>query len=54
MESPEGKTSKIISTGNDELDKKIGGGIPLRSLTLVEGQPDAGKSVLTQQMVWDR
>ena len=43
---------RMISTGNDELDKKIGGGIPLRSLSLVEGQPDSGKSVLTQQMVW--
>jgi flagellar protein FlaH len=41
-----------ISTGNDELDKKIGGGIPPRSLSLIEGQPDSGKSVLTQQMVW--
>jgi flagellar protein FlaH len=43
---------KIISTGNDELDKKIGGGIPLGTLSLVEGQPDSGKSVLTQQMIW--
>ena len=41
-----------ISTGNEELDKKIGGGIPANSLTLIEGQPDSGKSVLTQQMVW--
>ena len=24
----------------------------MRTLTLVEGQPDSGKSVLTQQMVW--
>ena len=46
------KDARIISTGNDELDKKIGGGIPLRSLSLVEGQPDSGKSVLSQQMVW--
>ena len=46
------KDNRIISTGNDELDKKMGGGIPLRTLTLVEGQPDSGKSVLTQQMVW--
>ena len=52
MDTLEEKTSKIISTGNDELDKKIGGGIPLRSLTLIEGQPDSGKSVLNQQMVW--
>jgi flagellar protein FlaH len=46
------KDNRIISTGNDELDKKMGGGIPLRTLTLVEGQPDSGKSVLTQQMIW--
>ena len=46
------KELKIISTGNDELDKKMGGGIPLGTLTLVEGQPDSGKSVLTQQMLW--
>ena len=41
-----------VSTGNDELDKKIGGGIPSNTLTIVEGQPDSGKSVLLQQMVW--
>ncbi len=52
MDEHEEKISRIISTGNDELDKKIGGGIPLRSLSLIEGQPDSGKSVLTQQMVW--
>jgi flagellar protein FlaH len=46
------KDNRIISTGNDDLDKRIGGGIPLKSLSLVEGQPDSGKSVLTQQMVW--
>lgn len=42
----------VISTGNSEIDKKLGGGIPRGSLTLIEGQSDAGKSVLTQQMVW--
>ncbi len=52
MDTLEEKTSRIISTGNDELDKKIGGGIPLGSLTLIEGQPDSGKSVLNQQMLW--
>ena len=46
------KVTKIIETGNDELDKKMGGGIPTQSLTLIEGEPDAGKSVLTQHMVW--
>lgn len=52
MVTTDDRHSRIISTGNDELDKKIGGGIPLRSLSLIEGQPDSGKSVLTQQMVW--
>lgn len=41
-----------VSTGNEELDKKMGGGIPSHSLTLIEGQPDSGKSVLMQQMTW--
>ena len=43
---------RLISTGNTELDKKMGGGIPEGSLTLIEGQSGAGKSVLTQQLVW--
>ena len=42
----------VISTGHGEIDKKLGGGIPVGSLTLVEGQSDAGKSVLCQQMIW--
>lgn len=40
-----------ISTGNGELDGKMGGGIPLGSLTLIEGDSGAGKSVLSQQMM---
>jgi flagellar protein FlaH len=42
----------VVTTGAPELDKKMGGGIPVGSLTLVEGDSDAGKSVLTQQMAW--
>ena len=42
----------VISTGNGELDAKMGGGIPLGSLTLIEGSSGAGKSVLVQQMIW--
>lgn len=42
----------IISTGNPEFDKKMGGGLPGSSLTLIEGQSDAGKSVLAQQLIW--
>jgi len=43
---------QLVPTGNTEIDKKIGGGLPPRSLTLIEGQSDAGKSVLTQQFIW--
>ncbi|MCR4406684.1 MAG: response regulator [Anaerolineae bacterium] len=42
----------IISTGNGELDGKMGGGIPIKSLTLIEGDSGAGKSVLAQQMMY--
>ncbi len=40
-----------IQTGNPELDSKIGGGLPIGSLTLIEGTSGAGKSVLTQQIM---
>ena len=43
---------RVISTGNAEIDKKMGGGIPAGSLILIEGQSDSGKSVLAQQLIW--
>jgi flagellar protein FlaH len=43
---------RIVCSGNAEMDKKMGGGIPEGSLTLIEGQSDAGKSVLVQQLTW--
>jgi len=46
------KEIKEITTGSGEIDRKLGGGIPAGSLTLIEGQSDAGKSVLTQQLIW--
>jgi archaeal flagellar protein FlaH len=52
MVSESGLRSKVISTGNSEIDKKLGGGIPLGSMTLVEGESDSGKSVISQQMIW--
>lgn len=42
---------KILTTGNAEIDKKIADGLPLGSLTLIEGENDTGKSVLTQQFM---
>lgn len=43
---------RVISTGNGEIDNNLGGGIPRASMTLVEGESDSGKSVLTQQLAW--
>lgn len=48
----ENQNKSIISTGHPEIDNKLGGGVPIGSLTLIEGQSDAGKSVLCQQMIW--
>jgi flagellar protein FlaH len=42
---------RVISTGSVEIDKKMGGGIPEGSLILIEGQSNAGKSVVTQQFI---
>ncbi len=42
----------VVSTGNVEIDNKMGGGIPLGSLTLIDGHSHAGKSVLSQQLMW--
>ena len=46
------RTKKVVSTGSDELDGKIGGGIPLGSLSLIEGGSHSGKSVFAQQLLW--
>jgi len=43
---------RVIATGHPEIDKKLAGGIPVGSLALIEGESDAGKSVLCQQMMW--
>lgn len=42
----------VISSGNDELDNKIGGGLPVGSVTLIEGGSGSGKSVLAEQITW--
>jgi len=42
---------EMIKTGNEELDRKIGG-IPIPSLCLVEGENSSGKSVLVQLIAY--
>jgi len=44
------KKRDSIITAIPEVDEKLGGGIPLGSLCLVEGHSDAGKSVLCQHL----
>lgn len=44
------KKKEAIVTGITEIDDKLGGGIPLCSLCLIEGHSDAGKSVLCQHL----
>jgi flagellar protein FlaH len=45
------KKRDAIITGVPEVDDKLGGGIPLGSLCLIEGDADSGKSVLCQHLV---
>ena len=54
MVSPTGtvESAQIVSTGSSEIDKKMGGGIPIGSLVLLEGQSDAGKSVLSRHFTY--
>jgi flagellar protein FlaH len=42
----------VILTGIREVDEKLGGGIPVGSLGLIEGHSDAGKSVLCQHLTY--
>ena len=44
------KKKELVVTGVSEVDEKLGGGIPVGSLVLVEGHSDAGKSVLCQHL----
>lgn len=50
MAKTERKKKETIVTGVAEVDDKLGGGIPLGSLCLIEGHSDAGKSVLCQHL----
>ena len=42
----------VVVTDRSEIDQKLGGGIPVGSLTLVEGVSDGGKSVLVQHFAY--
>ncbi len=42
----------VVLSGLRELDEKLGGGLPLGSLGLIEGHSDSGKSVLCQHLTF--
>ena len=43
--------ANILKLNNPELDRKMGG-LPLPSLTLVEGANDSGKTIILQQFTY--
>jgi flagellar protein FlaH len=43
---------RMITTGNEELDVKMAGGLPFPALVVVEGGHGTGKSVLVQQFAY--
>ena len=46
------QSSEVISTGSVEIDRRLGGGIPLKTVMLIEGQDASGKSTFAQQLIW--
>ncbi|MCJ7510000.1 MAG: flagellar accessory protein FlaH [Dehalococcoidia bacterium] len=51
-EEEEEARKRLITVGVMDIDKRLVGGLPQDSLTLVEGDPDAGKSVVIQQLTF--
>ena len=51
-EPEEEEKQRILTVGVMDIDKRLGGGLPPSSLTLVEGDPDAGKSIIVQQLTF--
>ena len=46
------ESNESISTGSMEIDRRLGGGIPYKTLMLIEGQAASGKSTFVQQLIW--
>ena len=50
MKGAEDSSKVVLRTFNEELDRRLGG-IPLPSVTLIEGPNDSGKSVLLYHLI---
>jgi circadian clock protein KaiC len=44
---------EFLSTGSEELDRILGGGIPAYSVTLIVGEPGSGKTIFAFQTMFD-
>ena len=51
VDTPRSRT--LVKTGNGRMDQALRGGIPLGSLTLIDGIQSAGKSVLCQHFAYE-
>ena len=47
------ESEPVVRTGNTQMDRILDRGIPLGSLTLIEGVPSGGKSVLCQHLTYE-
>src|SRR4051794_26132294 len=43
---------ELLGTGSPSLDRILGGGLPARSITLIAGEPGAGKTIFALQMLF--
>ena len=43
---------ELLETGSPALDRILGGGLPARSITLIAGEPGAGKTILALQILF--
>jgi circadian clock protein KaiC len=41
-----------LGTGSEAFDRILGGGLPARSITVIAGEPGAGKTLFAQQMLF--
>jgi flagellar protein FlaH len=52
-EDPAEEIPTLIVMGVTDVDKRLGGGLPLETITLVEGDPESGKSVVIEQLAFN-
>jgi len=48
----EPKALELLSTGSPAFDRILGGGLPARSMTVIAGEPGAGKTLFALQMLF--